>query len=443
MKKLFTSLFIFLLVLAGCSSSSEQTTEETSSSDANVESTSCGSDASQVDIWTFWSSETRKPLIDEIISNFNSSQDEYCAVHTAYPYGDIWTKNTAAIAAGNPPDLVVQDIWSVNYRASLGQTEPITDYIANDDNMDLSLFQDNVAAAMQYEGETYALPFNIDTRLVYYDKAVLDEAGIDPESIDTWDDFQQAAFDISEGSIEEGWDRIGFAPEFGNGAIDTWLASSNKGQNPFFTLEDDGSFTWHVDSQENIDAFNYQQEFHDYYGMDAIQAKQADYSSGMKDPLISGEVGFVVNTVAYAGYLEENSDIDYGTIPIPEKNEGDGHWVNGGGFVFEIPKGAENADGGYALMSYMAQDESQYIWSNGTGDMSANKSIAEDTSKLDKDATRMGYEYLPYTYDVIGATPENYDFVQIWEPERDKINLGEVSVEDGLAEAQTQLSEAY
>src|SRR5690606_33180016 len=73
-----------------------------------------------VDFWSFWGSEIRRPIIDKIVADFNASQDEIEVKHTYSPWGDIWTKELAAIAAGNPPDVVINDI---NATAIRGQEQ--------------------------------------------------------------------------------------------------------------------------------------------------------------------------------------------------------------------------------------------------------------------------------------------------------------------------------
>src|SRR4051794_32705455 len=63
-----------------------------------------------IDFWSFWGSEIRRPVIEKIIEDFNNSQDQIIVKHTFVPWGDIWTKELASIAAGDPPDVVINDI---------------------------------------------------------------------------------------------------------------------------------------------------------------------------------------------------------------------------------------------------------------------------------------------------------------------------------------------
>src|SRR5690606_18299015 len=86
-----------------------------------------------IDFWTFWGSEIRRPVIEQIIADFNESQDEIEVKHTYLPFGDIWTKELAAIAAGDPPDVVINDINSTALRGQENQAMNLSEFLEEDD----------------------------------------------------------------------------------------------------------------------------------------------------------------------------------------------------------------------------------------------------------------------------------------------------------------------
>ena len=75
-----------------------------------------------LELWDWWGDGTHKAVIEQIVSDFNASQDKIVVKHVHYPWGDVWTKALAATAAGNPPDIVIQDINSVPTRADAKQS---------------------------------------------------------------------------------------------------------------------------------------------------------------------------------------------------------------------------------------------------------------------------------------------------------------------------------
>lgn len=108
----FILILLFSLILSACSSGTEA---EGKNKDGKT----------VIDFQTFWGSETRRPVIEKIVDDFNKSQDKIEVKHTFVPWGDIWTKNTAAVAAGNPADVIVNDINTVALRAKNGQSEDL------------------------------------------------------------------------------------------------------------------------------------------------------------------------------------------------------------------------------------------------------------------------------------------------------------------------------
>lgn len=115
-------LFSTALVTAACGSNSED-----KNTDASGKQTSDGKIT--LDFWSFWGSGARQEVIEEIIDDFNQSQDEIEVKYSYQPWGDIWTKSLSAITAGNPPDVIVQDINSVAQRAEAQQATNLSEYV--------------------------------------------------------------------------------------------------------------------------------------------------------------------------------------------------------------------------------------------------------------------------------------------------------------------------
>ena len=68
-------------------------------------------------------------MIEEIIDDYNQSQDKIQVNYKYQPWGDIWTKSLSAITAGNAPDVIVQDINSVAQRAEAQQATNFSKYV--------------------------------------------------------------------------------------------------------------------------------------------------------------------------------------------------------------------------------------------------------------------------------------------------------------------------
>ena len=138
-----------------------------------------------------------------------------------------------AIAAGNgAPDVVMLE------------DPTVTQFAVTDGLVDLSEFgadklADDFAAGpwnkLQYNNKPYALPIDSGPEMFFYNKAVFDKAGVDGESIKTWNDYYEAAKKIRA-----------------TGSYITNLAGTSNDYQPFTAqIWQAGAQPWKVDG-ENI-----------------------------------------------------------------------------------------------------------------------------------------------------------------------------------------------
>lgn len=331
----------------------------------------------ELEFWAWWSSDARKPYIQQMVDDFNASQSKYHVTYVDIPWGDIFTKNIAQIAAGDPCDIMANSMEEVKFRAQEGQVEPLDSYLTDD--VTSGFYEQYMEACTGDDGSVYALPFSVDTRVIYYNKAHFEEAGINPEDIQTWDDLWEAAhkLDVQEG---DSYTRIGFLPVVGNGGVDTWLINANGG--PCWFDVETGEPT--VNSDVNKEGFAWVRSWLDYYGDDTYNEISAAFSSGMADPFASGVLSMVVTSAYTAALAQTAPDMDYGVILLPEFKEGTGHTANGGGFVLEIPKGAKNPEGSYEFIKYATSYEVQDFLCTSLGDFSGRNDFTEESEFFQK-----------------------------------------------------------
>jgi multiple sugar transport system substrate-binding protein len=97
--------------------------------------------------------------------------------------------NKALLAAqqGNPPDVLVVDNPNVSTLVEAGaltSTEAI--------GVDTSAVAGNVLDAGKVDGKTYGVPIGANTLALYYNRTVLDAAGVDPADVVDWASLDRA-----------------------------------------------------------------------------------------------------------------------------------------------------------------------------------------------------------------------------------------------------------
>lgn len=415
------------LVACGNGESSNVDTDNSPGGDSSSE------DKVSLEFWSFWGEGLRRDAIEEIIEDFNEKQDKIEVKYVYQPWGDIWTKSLAAVAAGNPPDIVVQDINSVRQRADAQQNTNLSDYISEEDLS--NQFYPQLWDTVVFEDEPYALPFNTDTQVLFYDKDALEEVGLDgaPE---TWDELEEyaRALDVKDG---DEFERIGFYPLWNIGA-DVWMLNADNGVS-WFNEDEKVS----INTPEKVEALEWILEWQDYYGRNTIQNYEAEFGSGVSDPFVSGLVAMRGQNINYYVNLLENApaDFNFGVAQLPEKEKNSGHYSWGGGFVLEIPYGADHPDESYEFMKYLTSTEVQEKFGLNSFDIMANIEANEnliDHPDLDEKG-HMIYEMAHKNLDTTILTPVPLtapDYHSLVNSPIDEVLLGTRGVAEALEEAQ-------
>jgi len=140
------------------------------------------------------------------------------------------------LSGGDETDIItVKDIPGYNAMLSRGQIIPLNDYIEADE-IDLSQYS-GAAEELTWEGSIYALPFRSDIWIMYYNKDIFDAAGVDyPTNDMTWDEFDAVARQLTSG---EGADKI-YGAHFHVWRSCVELATVQDGKNT--VISDDYSF---------------------------------------------------------------------------------------------------------------------------------------------------------------------------------------------------------
>lgn len=153
-------LIVFLLLLGGC--------QEPSPDDGKVHLT----------FWTAQLSPTYDGYIRGLIERYERENPEVRLHWVDLPQTDSRQKLMASIAAGAPPDLVNTSTDFALTLAQFGAITELSDRLTSDQ---IARYFPNLWKATEYEGKVYALPWYVTTRVVMYNKALLAEAGLDPD----------------------------------------------------------------------------------------------------------------------------------------------------------------------------------------------------------------------------------------------------------------------
>jgi multiple sugar transport system substrate-binding protein len=274
--------------------------------------------------------------------------------------------------------VAISAIEAVNIKAMRRQAADITDYV---DPATKGKYYDLYWQTALYNDRVYALPFNTDTRFIYYNKKMFQQAGVNAADIKTWADLL-AAGDKLDAALK-GTDKykLAFSPVIGNFGFDM-VSYSNGGStwdnemNPSICM---------LNSPQNVEALEYMRTWGNRYGALAVQSFINNTGSGTEDPFISGQVAMFGHTCNYIATLERYGRdasgawiIDYDTIPMPTgPSYKNGPKASGGGFVAVVPYGSKHPREATKLAEFMTWGEAANIWAVEQKDVMCSKEANE------------------------------------------------------------------
>ncbi len=267
---------------------------------AAVFAAGCGgnstSEPTTITFWHFWSEPSQEKALKELLADFEAK--EHCTVKaTSLSWGDGKTKLLAAFSANTAPDaLELGSDWVAQF-SSAGVLRP---WNSPEDRTKYAAF--SIPPAL-FNGKQFALPWVVDTRVLFYNKGLLKKAGLPDVVPQSMSQMLAAAEKIQELDGVDGFGANGSDPHrlykkflpfvWGNGG-DIFGA--------------DGKPT--LNSPENIEALNMYITLARFGRIETQRELDAAF--------VQGKIGFWFS----GGWLTQkieagNPQLDYGVATVP------------------------------------------------------------------------------------------------------------------------------
>ncbi|MCI2256946.1 sugar ABC transporter substrate-binding protein [Domibacillus sp. PGB-M46] len=200
-RSLFVLLFSMLFVLlAACGSGGGGGggggSENSEGADKTEVIGSDSKDATELTFWTF--QELHINLFEDAVTRWNKEfPDRPIKLKAeAYPYDNMHNNLLLALQSGKgAPDIVDIELGRFpNYLQGEPQLLPMNEYVdpVRDE------FIESRFDIYSKDGQNYGLPTHVGATVVFYNKEIMDKAGVDIDSIETWDDYIAAGKQVVE-----------------------------------------------------------------------------------------------------------------------------------------------------------------------------------------------------------------------------------------------------
>ena len=353
------SLLLLLFVVAACGN------PEASSSDKNGGKT-------VVDYWHVNAETQGGQTVEELVKEFNASQDEIVVEprYNSGMYQGLMQNLQAEVAAGNAPALV-QIGWSYReyFSNNFSYIDPqeIIKNSPDDEGYLAEKFLPNVLAlAENNEGSQVGLPYSLSTPILYLNMDILNEAGVSPEDLTSWEAVKEAAKTISDNTDSYGL----YIAE----AADNWNVQQLLESNDAPILKDGkAAFA----SEKGIEAYQ-------LYSDMVLEDKSALNigSDEGTQAFVTGDVGIAHLTIAQRKNISDNAAFE--AIGIPSTPfEGEELKVPAGGSLLAITTDDEEIQKAtWEFMKFLYEADSVAAWTEGTGYLPSTMDAVDNNEQL-------------------------------------------------------------
>ena len=422
-RKLISATLAGLLLTTGCTGTNAATNSNQSAAGTGEKTT--------VEFW-YAGGKTAVGVIQDIVDKYNESQDRYeVKTVTQADYSETYQKLQAAIAGNAAPDLVLLQPSAARTLDEKNLLTDLNEYTEKDSTFN----KDDLITAFynqgtDEDGKQFALPAYGTTQVLYYNVQAFKDAGIDPESIQTWQDLGDAATKIkATGKYEYGWEPM-WGPD---NLID---AAFSNGASVF--SEDGKKVT--INSQEWLDVFEqFRKWIHEDKTMTIHSGGQGwEYWYATIDDVIQNKAG------GYTGSSGDQADLDFNVVQAMEQPA----WSNNTksqptatALTMSVLNSSSDAEkqGAYEFVRYFMSVDSQVTWNTSVGYVAVNKQIMEDDTYQaflkDHPQAAVPFNQADHAslYPVDPTNGQVYDALKI---AADKVEIDNVSAKDALDEAQ-------
>jgi multiple sugar transport system substrate-binding protein len=378
-----------------------------------------------------------------IIDNYNQQNSKGITVEFVYipqtQGSQADEKLLTAVAGGTPPALHYADRFTVPQFAQQGFFTKITD-LATAAGVKEEDYYPFAWAETVYKGDIYALSFDTDTRALWYNKDIMEEAGLDPEAPPTnLDELRAATAALTVKDANGRITRYGFNPIYDQAWFYTY-AFAFEG-----ICQDPDTLRITTAHPNNIQAMEFVKSFVDEIGVEEIDAMLAACAgtacNDANDYFWTGQSAMTCSgnwKVAQAHRYKP--DVNYGVVPFPGPNGPAPFASWAGGWSWAIPSGYQQVEDAFDALSYLCGTEGQLKYNKDTFHIPTNIKASEDPFFREDPLHAVFMDLLPvsHTRPPIPAGSMLWDL--LFKAFRDEIPHGTKTPEEALTQVDEQVN---
>jgi multiple sugar transport system substrate-binding protein len=320
--------------------------------------------ATEITLWGDWSGEGEQQILT-MVNAFNAAQSKVKVKYVVQQ--DVVTKFLTASTAGNAPDVMVWDRFLTGLYASKNVLAPINGYL-NRDKVDAKGFYGEALRELSQNGNIYGLPLTVDARALFYNRKLLQAAGVQPPR--NWTELRNAAIKLTKRDAAGKLQVSGFALD-DVGLFSMWIKQAG------------GSM---LNADNTKTAFNSPQGLRVLEFWNQLLNKDKIYETGFgrgegnaQDPFVTGKIAMMYSGPwMINGYKKFGKDLDFGIVQPPSGPTG-AKGGGMGGFGLAITQASKQKDAAWEFVKWwLADPKNALLWGKSSNNIPGNLRAAND-----------------------------------------------------------------
>ena len=325
--------------------------------------------------YAMWDASIKDKEIEEIIKPFEEANPGIKVELTAIPWDEYWKKMQVGIAGGDTYDVFAMSVayaWEFAHKGMVMNLQPLYEEIVAEHGEDY--LYGNMLDVGRYPdptGDLYAMPYGWVGSLLFYNKTMFDEAGLDYPTDDwSWDDLWDAAEKLVSGQGPA--KKYGFRVWISHELLHAYINAAGG-----HVLNDEMTECL-INQPEAVAALEELKN-----KIDAGICPTIASMEGQPDPFLTGKVGMTVGGSYAIESYREITDFEWDCVMVPYNAQTGKRVIYGGPDSLAISATTEHPEEAMKFLEYYCAS-GRSVESFMGGKASIVRAISEDEAWLEK-----------------------------------------------------------
>ncbi|MGM0986400.1 MAG: ABC transporter substrate-binding protein [Pseudomonadota bacterium] len=315
-------------------------------------------------------------VVDGLVEDFEAEHPAI-SVEAIYAgnYDDTRVRAMSAIEAGDAPQLSVMfsiDMFDLIEQDAIVAFDDLVE--TEEEQAWLESFYPGLMENGQLDGQTYGIPFQRSTIVLYWNKDAFEAAGLDPETPpETWEEMAEMGAAVREASGGEQWGVM--VPSTG---YPYWMFQAFAFQNGHRLMSEDGTEV-HFDDPAAIEALEYWVSLATQH--EAMPDGTIEWGT-LRQNFLEQSTAMMWHSTGNLTAVRNAADFDFGVAMLPMKTQR-GSPTGGGNFYLFKDTTEEEQQAAMTFIRWMTSPERAAAWSIETGYMGVSPAAYETRALQD------------------------------------------------------------